>query len=103
MGRLGQDRLVVRGPSLAFLKLNVRHPRNGRVVPFVILNELKDLTLDWWITRAHLCDQGSSARSFACAREDRYLARYGFEHAPDGFGKNLLAVCVRMNSIGQIH
>src|SRR4029453_10568848 len=47
MGRLGQDRLVVRGPSLAFSKLNVPHPRNGCLVCAVILIPLsqeKDLT-----------------------------------------------------------
>jgi len=31
------------------------------------------------------------------------LARYGLERVPYGFGKNLLAGCVWMNSVGQIH
>src|SRR5438552_6850698 len=65
----------------------------------VILNEVKDLTLDYR-PPAHLCDLGSSARSLACARDDCQLVRDRFEHAPDDFGKNLLPGCVGMNAIG---
>jgi len=44
----------------------------------------------------------TSAHTERRLRVRRHFARDGLEHVPDRFGKNLLAGCVWMNSIGQI-